>query len=68
MHTGEQSMKITCHMRSSGHLCAVSTRVENAESFNKRDWMSIEEATETSYTERNSLSFPFYTDCIIIVG
>jgi hypothetical protein len=30
MHTGAQSMKISCHIRSSGHLCAASTRVENA--------------------------------------
>ena len=29
--------------------------------------INIEEATGTSYTERNSLSFPFYTDCISIV-
>jgi hypothetical protein len=29
--------------------------------------MLIEEATGTSYTDRNSLRFPFYTGCIIIV-
>jgi len=28
--------------------------------------LGIEEATGTSYEER-SLSFPFYTDCIIII-
>ena len=28
----------------------------------------IEEATGTSYTVKVSLSFPFYKDCIIIVG
>jgi len=38
----------------------------HAELF-KRDWTIIEEATGTSYTERNRLSFPFYTDRIIIV-
>ena len=31
------------------------------------NWTSIEEATGTSYTGKNSLCFPFYTDCIIIV-
>jgi len=35
----------------------------HAESFNKRDWINIEQATGTSYTEKVSLSFPFYTDC-----
>lgn len=29
--------------------------------------MNIEEVTGTCYTERKSLSFPFYMDCIIIV-
>jgi len=29
--------------------------------------INIEEATGTSYTGRNNLCFPFYTDCIIIV-
>ncbi len=29
--------------------------------------INIEEATGTSYMEINSLSFPFYTDLIIIV-
>jgi hypothetical protein len=28
--------------------------------------LNIEEAMGTSYAERNSLSFPFYTDYIII--
>ena len=39
----------------------------HAESFNERDWTSIEEARGTSYTEESSLCFPFYTDWIIIV-
>ena len=41
--------------------------IAHAESFNAGDWMSIEEATGTSYTIKVSLSFPFYTDRIIIV-
>jgi hypothetical protein len=38
-----------------------------AHAESERDCTSIEEATVTSYTERNSLSFLFYTDSIIIV-
>ena len=33
---------------------------------NARDWASIEEVTGTSYTGKNRMRFPFYTDCIII--
>ena len=33
----------------------------------RRRRINIEEATGTSYTEKYSLCFPFYTDCIIIV-
>jgi len=34
-----------------------------------RDSMSMEEATGISYTaEEKSLCFPFYTDCLNIVG
>jgi len=31
------------------------------------NWTGIEEETGTSYTEKDSLSFPFYTDCISII-
>ena len=34
---------------------------------NEKVWTNMEEETATSYKERNSLSFPFYMDCIIIV-
>lgn len=39
MHTGEQNMKIICHMRSSGHLCVVNIGVENQ--MNTKPWMML---------------------------